>query len=61
MSGASPIEVAQKWGSGLLSFPVTHLQADHTLDDVAYDQHIGWLWWFDAPGLFAGDTGGPAP
>lgn len=57
MSGVAPIEVTQKWVSGLLSFPVRYLPADHTSDGVACDQHIGWLWWCDASGLFAGDKG----
>jgi 5-dehydro-4-deoxyglucarate dehydratase len=58
MPSTSPQEVAHKLGSGLLSFPVTHLNADHSLDEASYREHIGWLSQFDAAGLFAaGGTG----
>ncbi|MET0951772.1 MAG: 5-dehydro-4-deoxyglucarate dehydratase [Aeromicrobium sp.] len=58
MSALSPTEVAAKLGSGLLSFPVTHLNDDHTFDEASYREHIQWLSGFDAAGLFAaGGTG----
>lgn len=58
MPSPSPQEIATKLGSGLLSFPVTHMNDDLTLDETAYREHIAWLSEFDAAGLFAaGGTG----
>ncbi|MFC9761734.1 5-dehydro-4-deoxyglucarate dehydratase [Rhodococcus jostii] len=58
MATASPHEIAHKLGSGLLSFPVTHFTDDHSFDEAAYRENIGWLGQFDASGLFAaGGTG----
>ena len=58
MATASPHEIAHKLGSGLLSFPVTHFTEDHSFDEAAYRENIGWLGQFDASGLFAaGGTG----
>ncbi|EKT83302.1 5-dehydro-4-deoxyglucarate dehydratase [Rhodococcus opacus M213] len=58
MATASPREIAHKLGSGLLSFPVTHFKNDHSFDEAAYRENIGWLGQFDASGLFAaGGTG----
>lgn len=58
MSDLSAVEVAQRLGSGLLSFPVTHFAADLSFDEAAYRDNIGWLGQFDAAGLFAaGGTG----
>ncbi|CAG7587204.1 5-dehydro-4-deoxyglucarate dehydratase [Rhodococcus opacus] len=58
MATASPHEIAHKLGSGLLSFPVTHFKNDHSFDEAAYRENIGWLGQFDASGLFAaGGTG----
>ncbi|KXF57042.1 5-dehydro-4-deoxyglucarate dehydratase [Rhodococcus sp. SC4] len=58
MTTASPHEIAHKLGSGLLSFPVTHFKNDHSFDEAAYRENIGWLGQFDASGLFAaGGTG----
>ncbi len=58
MATASPHEIADKLGSGLLSFPVTHFRNDHSFDEAAYRENIGWLGQFDASGLFAaGGTG----
>ncbi|KAF0965238.1 5-dehydro-4-deoxyglucarate dehydratase [Rhodococcus sp. T7] len=58
MTTASPQEIARKLGSGLLSFPVTHLHEDGSFDEAAYRENIGWLSQFDASGLFAaGGTG----
>ena len=48
MTSQSPQEIAHQLGSGLLSFPVTHLRADHSFDEAAYRDNIGWL------GQFAG-------
>ncbi|MEU7768079.1 5-dehydro-4-deoxyglucarate dehydratase [Nocardia sp. NPDC049190] len=58
MTTASPQDIAHHLGSGLLSFPVTHLRPDHSFDEVAYRDNIGWLGQFGAAGLFAaGGTG----
>jgi 5-dehydro-4-deoxyglucarate dehydratase len=54
----TPTDVARQLGSGLLSFPVTHLAADHSFDETTYRQNIAWLSGYDASGLFAaGGTG----
>lgn len=54
----SPQEMAQKIGSGLLSFPVTHFDADHRFDEAPYRAHCDWLAGYDVAGLFAaGGTG----
>ncbi|GAA4611994.1 5-dehydro-4-deoxyglucarate dehydratase [Actinoallomurus liliacearum] len=58
MPDLTPREVAQQLGSGLLSFPVTHLTADGVFDEPAYREHVAWLSGFPAAGLFAaGGTG----
>ncbi|TQC50894.1 5-dehydro-4-deoxyglucarate dehydratase [Rhodococcus sp. WS4] len=58
MTTASPQEIAHKLGSGLLSFPVTHLREDGSFDEAAYRENIAWLGQYDASGLFAaGGTG----
>ncbi|WP_341683922.1 5-dehydro-4-deoxyglucarate dehydratase [Nocardia farcinica] len=58
MTTASPQDIAARLGSGLLSFPVTHLRADGSFDEAAYREHIAWLGGHDAAGLFAaGGTG----
>jgi 5-dehydro-4-deoxyglucarate dehydratase len=50
--------MAAKIGSGLLSFPVTHFDADLAFDEGAYREHLGWLSDYDVAGLFAaGGTG----
>ena len=44
--------------AGLLSFPVTHFDADLGFDRAGYEAHVGWLGGFDAAVLFAaGGTG----
>lgn len=54
----SPQEMAAKIGSGLLSFPVTHFDADLAFDEGAYREHLAWLSDYDVAGLFAaGGTG----
>jgi 5-dehydro-4-deoxyglucarate dehydratase len=58
MADVTPREVAQHLGSGLLSFPITHLTEDGVFDEPAYRDHIAWLSRFPAAGLFAaGGTG----
>lgn len=54
----SPREMAAKIGSGLLSFPVTHFDADLKFDPNPYREHCSWLLDYDVAGLFAaGGTG----
>ena len=54
----TPGELAQTIGAGLLSFPVTHFDAEHRFDEAAYRQHCGWLLQHPVAGLFAaGGTG----
>jgi 5-dehydro-4-deoxyglucarate dehydratase len=54
----TPSEMARKIGSGLLSFPVTHFDAEHRFDEAAYREHCNWLAGYDVAGLFAaGGTG----
>jgi 5-dehydro-4-deoxyglucarate dehydratase len=45
-------------GSGLLTFPVTHFNADYSFDESGYREHINWLLGFGPAVLFAaGGTG----
>ncbi|MCV2487795.1 5-dehydro-4-deoxyglucarate dehydratase [Geodermatophilus sp. YIM 151500] len=54
----SPEELAARLKSGLLSFPVTHFDADLQFDEPRYRQHLAWQSGFDVAGLFAaGGTG----
>ncbi|WP_293784063.1 5-dehydro-4-deoxyglucarate dehydratase [uncultured Aeromicrobium sp.] len=54
----SPADLARALGTGLLSFPITHLTEDLAFDEGAYRENIGWLSQFSAAGLFAaGGTG----
>ncbi|MET0789446.1 MAG: 5-dehydro-4-deoxyglucarate dehydratase, partial [Cellulomonas sp.] len=54
----SPTELVETLGSGLLSFPVTHFDADLAFDEPAYRAHLEWLSGYDVAGLFAaGGTG----
>ncbi|WP_216892709.1 5-dehydro-4-deoxyglucarate dehydratase [Nocardia alni] len=58
MSQMSPEDLGPALGRGLLSFPVTHFDADLAFDEAAYREHIGWLAQYDVAGLFAaGGTG----
>ncbi|MGI5231717.1 5-dehydro-4-deoxyglucarate dehydratase [Actinoallomurus sp. CA-142502] len=58
MANRTPGEVARQLGSGLLSFPITHLTRDGAFDEPAYREHVAWLSQFPAAGLFApGGTG----
>ncbi len=53
-----PQEMAQKIGSGLLSFPVTHFDAQLQFDEAPYREHCAWMLEHDVAGLFAaGGTG----
>ena len=54
----SPTEMAKTIGAGLLSFPVTHFDADQKFAEGAYREHCAWLAGYDVAGLFAaGGTG----
>ncbi len=58
MSRMSPTEMARQLGGGLLSFPVTHFDADHQFLEAPYREHCGWMLERDLAGLFAaGGTG----
>jgi 5-dehydro-4-deoxyglucarate dehydratase len=53
-----PAELATRLKSGLLSFPVTHFDADLQFDEPRYRQPLSWQAGFDVAGLFAaGGTG----
>lgn len=54
----TPLELKDKIGAGLLSFPVTHFDTSLELDLPAYKNHVEWLSQYDASALFAaGGTG----
>ncbi|WP_235564543.1 5-dehydro-4-deoxyglucarate dehydratase [Modestobacter sp. Leaf380] len=54
----SPADLAPQLASGLLSFPVTHFDADLAFDEARYREHLSWLSGFEVAGLFAaGGTG----
>jgi 5-dehydro-4-deoxyglucarate dehydratase len=56
--GMKPSEMAGRIGSGLLSFPVTHFDAQDRFDAAAYRKHCAWLLEHEPAGLFAaGGTG----
>ena len=58
MARMAPEELANKLGSGLLSFPVTHFTQDLAFDESPYRDHIEWLLKYSPAGLFAaGGTG----
>jgi 5-dehydro-4-deoxyglucarate dehydratase len=53
-----PDALAARLSSGLLSFPVTHFDADLQVDEARYREHLAWQSGFDVAGLFAaGGTG----
>lgn len=54
----SPQEMAARVGSGLLSFPVTHFDAELQFAPGPYREHCSWLLDHEVAGLFAaGGTG----
>lgn len=58
MTTLSPSEMIRQVGSGLLSFPVTHFDADGQFDEAAYRAHCDWMLSHDVAALFAaGGTG----
>ena len=53
-----PTEMAARLKRGLLSFPVTHFDAEDRFHETAYRNHCSWLLEHDVAGLFAaGGTG----
>ncbi len=54
MAQLNPAELATQIKSGLLSFPVTHFDADLQFDEARYREHLAWQAGFDVAGLFAG-------
>ncbi|MCZ2805425.1 5-dehydro-4-deoxyglucarate dehydratase [Modestobacter sp. VKM Ac-2983] len=53
-----PDALAATLRAGLLSFPVTHFDADLQFDEPRYREHLAWQSSFDVAGLFAaGGTG----
>jgi 5-dehydro-4-deoxyglucarate dehydratase len=58
MSKMTPREMAQTIGGGLLTFPVTHFDAQHQFDEAPFRDHCSWMLDFDVAALFAaGGTG----
>ena len=54
----TPAEMAGIIGRGLLSFPVTHFDANNRFDVANYRAHCAWLMEYELAGLFAaGGTG----
>ncbi|WP_162875630.1 5-dehydro-4-deoxyglucarate dehydratase [Sphingomonas crusticola] len=58
MTKMTPNEMAQRLAKGLLSFPVTHFEADLAFAEGPYRDHCAWLLERPLAGLFAaGGTG----
>ena len=58
MTTMSPTEMARTLGGGLLSFPVTHFDADGGFQEAPYRDHCAWMLEYELTGLFAaGGTG----
>ena len=58
MSRMTPSEMAKQIGGGLLSFPVTHFDAQHQFVEAPYREHCAWMLQHELAGLFAaGGTG----
>lgn len=58
MSAMSPTDMAQRLGGGLLSFPVTHFDAEGAFLEGPYRAHCAWMMEHELSGLFAaGGTG----
>ncbi len=56
--GMKPTDMAARIARGLLTFPVTHFDADDKFDAGAYRKHVSWLVENQPAGLFAaGGTG----
>jgi 5-dehydro-4-deoxyglucarate dehydratase len=53
-----PVAMAQRLGEGLLSFPVTHFDAEGAFQEGPFRQHCAWMLEHELSGLFAaGGTG----
>jgi len=53
-----PVAMGRTLGEGLLSFPVTHFDADGAFDEARYRAHCAWMLEHELAGLFAaGGTG----
>lgn len=58
MTTMRPADMARTLGGGLLSFPVTHFDADGGFLEGAYREHCAWMLSHELAGLFAaGGTG----
>jgi 5-dehydro-4-deoxyglucarate dehydratase len=58
MTRMTPSEMAKQIGGGLLSFPVTHFDAQHQFVETPYREHCAWMLQHELAGLFAaGGTG----
>lgn len=58
MTMMTPTEMARGLGQGLLSFPVTHFDAEGQFDEAPYRAHCAWMLQHELTGLFAaGGTG----
>jgi 5-dehydro-4-deoxyglucarate dehydratase len=58
MTSLTPSAMIRQVGSGLLSFPVTHFDAEGRFDEEPYRAHCDWLLQHDVAALFAaGGTG----
>lgn len=58
MTKMTPAEMASQIGAGLLSFPVTHFDAEGQFHEDGYREHVSWLLERPLTGLFAaGGTG----
>ena len=56
--GMKPTDMAARIARGLLTFPVTHFDAEDRFDAAAYRKHVSWLVENQPAGLFAaGGTG----
>jgi 5-dehydro-4-deoxyglucarate dehydratase len=54
----NPVDMARQLGGGLLSFPVTHFDADGAFNEDSYRRHCRWMLTHELSGLFpAGGTG----
>ncbi len=58
MTRMTPQEMAQTIGQGLLTFPVTHFDAENRFDEAPFREHCAWMLEHDVVALFAaGGTG----
>src|SRR3954471_16422819 len=58
MANMTPVELGKAVGSGLLSFPVTHFNADFSFNEAGYRDHLAWQSDYPVAALFAaGGTG----